>query len=593
MKNLKAAIIIGTEGAILGPTLFWFFCQVYYGYITLGEFFTTLTSPKPWMLYILAFVTYLFIFMNKKLNTISDYVEKPDEQKLLKAQKNISSIPKFFAVSVILFCIIGPGTYILPEAFYTGTEYMMSELLAFAFIFSFAVPWFVYTMVLVEKWASKVPLSGKYSFLSLKSKLAINMLATAFGTLMILIILNLSMIMPASGSGDIQYLKTVLLQKNIVMGLLCVAIILINFFMLSKQLAVPVNRITLMLKDISEGEGDLTKRLDTYSRDDLGRLVKWFNIFIGNTHTMVKMVKGSAENVEASTRQLTDTYQTVAASYREVTYTVQEVSKGASSQAEDLSNINLILNDFGRDLDSITELMDVIALNAQSTTTLANEDSENLKHLVEAIYNIGVSFNGVSKKITELSTNINQINNITDIIKNVSDQTNLLALNAAIEAARAGEAGKGFAVVAEEIRKLAEQSKTSSESIKQLVGRIAMESTDVVETTNTVNLDLNNQLEVIKLTINSFNDIIAAINDISPKIEKATGLLSGINDKKGDILTKVGEISAVSEETSAASQQINAASDEMSCMMEEAARSADDLGGLTKELQNMVKKFKV
>jgi len=590
MNRTKRSILVGSVGTILGPTLIWFFCQVFYGFINVNEFLQTLHPPNLWMFYILGYAVLIVLYMNNKLKSIDSYLENPTDDTLHIAQKHIVKMSTFLMLAIIVFCIVGPSTYIAPESYYTKMEYLLSEILAIAFIFLFAVPFFTYTLKKIDELTETIPLAEEKIFLSIKTKLAINMLAATFGTVLIIIILNINLQHSFSASNNLQ---SILLMKNITIGILCILASFLNLFMLSKQLVDPINKIIQMLKNISEGEGDLTKRLTTSSRDDIGEMVTRFNIFIDTVHTMVRVVKDRSEKVNVYTQEVTEINNAINISSKEVVNAIVGVSTGAASQAEDLSNINLILNVFRGELENASTHMSLIADKAQLTAANANEDSGKLTELIDSIYIIRDSFQHVSEKVGDLSQNINNINSITDVINNIANRTNLLALNAAIEAARAGAAGKGFSVVADEIRKLAEQSKLSTENIKSLVISIGADSGQVLETTNSVNTDLVKQISVIQDAMDSFKHLINDVNEIKPEMDTALKMMLSANEKKAKVLIKVQEISSVSEENSAVAEQINATSEHMNDQLENAHLSFQALGKLTDELKHQVDQFKI
>lgn len=589
MKKIKSAIIIGSIGSILGPTLIWFFCQIFYGYISLEQFLQTLRPPKFWMLFVIVYVGIMIFYISNKVQKISQYIENPSIDLLSQAQNNLVKLSKFLMLSIILFCIIGPSVYILPVDYYTQNEYLLSDILAFAFIFLFTVPFFTFTLMNIDKLGQEIPMSKDKMFPSIKLKLAINMIATVFGSLLVIIILNISQPQPMSEKVDIHF---VLLFKNLLIGCLCLIAGLINLFMLTRQLVTPVNKIIIMLGDISDGEGNLTKRLQTESRDDIGQLVMQFNTFVDTVHNMVSMVKDRTDTVNSNVIEVTKINQAVHSSSQEVIKAISEVAAGAASQAEDLSDINLTLNLFGNELDQASEQMQIIAIRAQEAAGSAEDDRNKLTELIDSVSFVRDSFGNVSDKVKELSQNIYQINTITDAINSIANKTNLLALNASIEAARAGEAGKGFAVVAEQIRELAEQSKQSSETIKTLVLNIGTDSEQVLETTAGVSDNLLRQSSVITTATASFEKLIEDVKNMKPEMEEALNRMVQVNVKKTEILKKVEEISSVSEETSAASQEINAITEHMDEQLGRAQYSFENLEKLTGDLKKQVDKFK-
>lgn len=224
---------------------------------------------------------------------------------------------------------------------------------------------------------------------------------------------------------------------------------------------------------------------------------------------------------------------------------------------------------------------------------MISEGNTKLQQLITSTQTISESFEEVSEHVKVLDGRLKEIGEITDAINSISEQTNLLALNAAIEAARAGEAGRGFAVVADEIRKLAEQSKNSSQHINQILSNITNESAEIVITTVKGIDNLRNQEAVVHNTIESFQEILQGIGDIIPKIENANDGIKVVNERKDDIVERVGTIAAIAVDNSAIAEEIAASSEEMSTSVEEIASTAQNLSSMTYEMKDQVEKFKV
>lgn len=145
---------------------------------------------------------------------------------------------------------------------------------------------------------------------------------------------------------------------------------------------------------------------------------------------------------------------------------------------------------------------------------------EEMGRMIKSFEDLNATFMELIQQVKSVEVNIRQVNEMTEIINSIADQTNLLALNAAIEAARAGESGKGFAVVANEIRKLAEKSRESSEKIDMIIKGVSIDTGKMVGSTELVNKELLLQRTQLDATVQSFEEIIGAVERITPKIKE-------------------------------------------------------------------------
>ncbi|KPU42864.1 methyl-accepting chemotaxis protein McpB [Oxobacter pfennigii] len=343
-------------------------------------------------------------------------------------------------------------------------------------------------------------------------------------------------------------------------------------------------------------KGDFSNKIPakfTKFKDETGRLTAAVYTMQNSIKDMIIAVKESSVNIDGQSENLSAISQQMSSSAENITLAIQDIAKGTGSQASDLVNVVEILNGFGAKLDNIVKLIIDVDSNSKGINTMANESNDNMRSLSSSVKQMNGTFKVFMEKISGLGQSVTQINEITNLINSIAEQTNLLALNASIEAARAGEAGRGFAVVADEIRKLAEQVKKSSDNINHLIGDISKDTKQMIKTTEIMDEELDSQISVIDVAMNSFERIIHAVGAIVPKIANINNLAENINKEKNTILEGVEGVSAIAEEVSASSEEIAASSQEMSASTQEVASAAQSLSGLTKDMMEQVNKFKL
>jgi methyl-accepting chemotaxis protein len=328
-------------------------------------------------------------------------------------------------------------------------------------------------------------------------------------------------------------------------------------------------------------------------KDEVGDMTNSMKMMQESLRGMIGRIKENSSNINTQSENLASVAEEISSSSQNVTEAITQIAQGTSSQSQDLINVTDILNDFSDKLSSMVSEIQVVDSNSREISLMAKSSSNEMNELNQSVTKVSNSFKTFNGKIIGLGKDVNEINEITGIINSIAEQTNLLALNAAIEAARAGESGRGFSVVADEIRKLAEQSKASSEDISRLINGISKNTDGIVQDSVDMDNELINQVKIIDSSIISFKKIIEAVNEVIPKIKTVKNSAQDIDKDKKMILGRVDDISSISLEVSASSQEISASSEEMSASTEEVAASAQMLRTMTKEMLEEVNKFKI
>jgi len=351
------------------------------------------------------------------------------------------------------------------------------------------------------------------------------------------------------------------------------------YLVLSRVVIRPIKETTMMVKNIAEGEGDLTKRLDVKSEDEIGELAKWFNIFIENMRNIIHEVFLNAGQLNDSSGSLTSISEHMTSGAEETSLKAQTVAAASEEMSANIVSVASVM-------EQAATNMNMVASAAEEMTSTINEIAQNTEKATGITNRAVDQAANASQQMDELGNAAKEIGKVIDTITEISEQVNLLALNATIEAARAGEAGKGFAVVANEIKELARQTADATGEIRQRVEGIQGSTENTVTEINNITQVVNEVNEIVSTIATAVEEQSVTTREIAGNVNQAS---TGINE----VNENVAQSSRVSSDIASEIDQVNQSANEMTNSSSQVNSSAEELSKVAGQLNDMVSRFKV
>ena len=340
----------------------------------------------------------------------------------------------------------------------------------------------------------------------------------------------------------------------------------------------PIRDVTAGLRDVAEGEGDLTKRLAISYKNEVGELASWFNVFIDKIDLMIKELADNSNNLGRSADQLLTISSTMSDGADNVSSRSANVAEAANRMSSSMATV-------AQASTEASENINLVAAAAEEMTTSVSQiaaSSENARAITKQAVAKAAS---ASARVTHLGNAATAISKVTEVITEISAQTNLLALNATIEAARAGEAGKGFAVVANEIKVLASQTTQATQDIKGKIADIQDSTKHTIKEIGEITQVIDKVNSTVANIFISVEEQAATTREIAANIAQASTSVQNVNDNMGQSSLTAADIA---QEIS----QVSNDASRMTTSCSQVKNSSDTLDALAKGLNRIVGRFK-
>jgi methyl-accepting chemotaxis protein len=370
---------------------------------------------------------------------------------------------------------------------------------------------------------------------------------------------------------------------NLGMGLVALVIAVGLAFLLSRIIRRPILTITKSLQHFSRGEGDLTKKLQVNTKDELSDLAQAFNDFVGVLRGLINQTKSSLNKTEEISEVLASNTEESSAALEQIRINIKGMGEKTANLDHEIAKSNSGVNAINQQFQGMNRLIETQSDQFQTTSssmeemtasvtniTKITQEKMNLIQELKALAGEGEQeLEETIARIQQISQNSEAIVEMLEVINSIADQTNLLAMNAAIEAAHAGEVGKGFAVVADEIRKLAEDSSSNARSISSSIGEILEGIQSTVNTSEKTGKKFHQIMNSIVIVAQSMSEIEVTMLEMSRGAQGISQTMLSLNQENQELKTSSVEIGQKAESLKGSLEVVHATSMDTKASMDE------------------------
>jgi len=393
----------------------------------------------------------------------------------------------------------------------------------------------------------------------------------------------------------------------VIVAALAIAASALILFVVLGHVVTPIVRVANSLRDISEGEGDLTQTIEVQSKDEVGDLAGYFNELMATLRAPISEAKKTVSSLTAVSEELSTVSRELASSSEEtsnqsntVASTAEQMAVNINAMASGAEQASVSANEVAGAAEQMSTNINTIAAEVEQMSASIRQISSNASEARKVAENATTKSDEATDAMGKLGIAAKEIGKVTDVIKKIADKTNLLALNATIEAASAGEAGKGFAVVAGEIKELANQSAQSADDIARRIEGIQQgtgNAVGVIRDVSDIIVKINESVEAIvghvEQQTKASNEIANNVAQASIGAKRVAGAIGEVARGANDVSLNAGEAAQGATHVSQNVAGMSQAAKESSKGASHVNQTAEDLSKMAEHLKNAMDKFKV
>ncbi|MNI26162.1 putative methyl-accepting chemotaxis protein YoaH [compost metagenome] len=385
-------------------------------------------------------------------------------------------------------------------------------------------------------------------------------------------------------------------QQEMLLIIICAASVIIAWviaWLVARFITKPIRVINRQMREIADGNGDLSREIQLRSKDELADMADSYNEMIRNLRSILIQAKDTAIQVAASSEQLTASAEHTTKATEYIVESTQQIVTSADQEQTYVGRAVVGIQRISDGIQIVKDRNQEVSELSASSLKASTQGVSAIQDILMEMKDIQTTVQEAASIIQSLGDRSQQINGITSMITELADRTNILSLNAGIEAARAGEHGRGFAIVAGEVRQLARQSQESAQQINELIQGIVSDTGIAVTAMHTgtekVALGLTKTVEMGRM----FQTIETHAAEVSAQVDQTSDTIQNLSTGSQQLVSFMEEVSKSSEEVVAASQNNSASTEEQLASMEEIASSAHELSRLAEDLHGVLSRFKL